>query len=316
MSPSPPLPPSTAFVQLANGVLVSYLFTIVRHLRLADLFADQLLTAADVARATGLPEPTAARLLRGLVPIGCFRLVDGSEPRYGLGPTGTYLADDRPGAMPHVIDCLARYLLPALGKWNDALGGDVSALEAAFGLPLPGLLENDPEFEALWRASNRETIAGLGVHSVVVDALDWEAHRAVAIYGDVANPAELLRATHNHLSVEPLPLKAAPTAPVDAIVLVRVLAELDDDGLANLFASAADALTTAGRLVVIDQIIPAGGNAHPAMLADLGLMLTTGGRLLTADQLADRLDAHGFDLQSARTHKASGFATIVAAVRS
>jgi hypothetical protein len=90
----------------------------------------------------------------------------------------------------------------------------------------------------------------------------------------------------------PWPVKA------DAIVLARVLHDLDEDGAGVLLGHAAAALHPGGRLYIVEMLLAE--NGAQGGLLDLNMLVMTGGRERSRSDFAALLEKSGMQLREVR----------------
>jgi hypothetical protein len=81
----------------------------------------------------------------------------------------------------------------------------------------------------------------------------------------------------------------------DAVVLARVLHDWDDDRAVEILRRAREALASAGRVYVVEMVLPESGGAGG--LCDLHLLMVTGGRERTRSEYGQLFEAAGLDLR-------------------
>ncbi|MFA7329435.1 MAG: methyltransferase [Candidatus Delongbacteria bacterium] len=84
----------------------------------------------------------------------------------------------------------------------------------------------------------------------------------------------------------------------DAVVMARVLHDWDDPQALRLLSQARGALSSGGRLFVVEMLVPEGGVA--GSLCDLHLLMATGGRERTAKEYEALLEEAGFSFAGIR----------------
>src|SRR5437588_12005404 len=71
-SQAPTIPPVAQLAEMLNGLWLWWMLYVVAERGVADLLADGPQTSVELARATGLHEPSLYRLLRSLTGFGVF----------------------------------------------------------------------------------------------------------------------------------------------------------------------------------------------------------------------------------------------------
>lgn len=80
----------------------------------------------------------------------------------------------------------------------------------------------------------------------------------------------------------------------DVYIVSRVLHNWPDDKAVELLTAIGKAMAPGGRLLVIDHLLPDDGEFHPALLADLHMLVVLGGRDRTEEELRALLEQAGF----------------------
>jgi SAM-dependent methyltransferase len=75
----------------------------------------------------------------------------------------------------------------------------------------------------------------------------------------------------------------------DAYVLVNVLHDWDDDTATRILRNCRQAMSDQARLLVIDYLVPADQEPHPAKGMDMAMLILTGGRERTQAELEELL---------------------------
>jgi len=80
-------------------------------------------------------------------------------------------------------------------------------------------------------------------------------------------------------------------------VLANVLHDWDDARATAILRNCRDAIAGAGRVLIVERLIPdAGGDPVPALLSDINMLVLTGGRERTNGEYEALLDAAGLRL--------------------
>ncbi|MHB1303231.1 MAG: SUF system Fe-S cluster assembly regulator [Acidiphilium sp.] len=142
-------------------------YAVVVLVRLAQ--ADKVETAPGIAAATGIPEPTVAKVLKGLAQSGLVASQRGAHGGYRLiralsaiPVADVILAIDGPIALTACVEgahssCDSISLCPMAGRWgvvNDAISEALSSITLADMLPgsFPKLLRLAPSVDPVARA--------------------------------------------------------------------------------------------------------------------------------------------------------------------
>ncbi|MFB7634678.1 methyltransferase [Streptomyces sp. NPDC056149] len=268
-------------------------------LGLADHIEDGRTTDEALAAATRSPTDGIRRLMRLLTAMDVFEERAGG---YRLTPTGELLRADAPHAMGELVRLYGEEFHRAWGAVVPAVRTGTSGFQHAFGTSLHTHLEAPEAAAKFQRAMN----AGNVFFPEVLGAFDFSRRDLVV---DVAGGSGLLLGTvlraHPHLRgilVERPGMVPVARAHLDAALgagrhevragdafagvpaggdvylLSRVLQDWDDDRCLTLLRHIRGALAPEGRLLVLERVVPDGGEALLPLLYDLHLLMAAGGR--------------------------------------
>lgn len=309
----------------ARLLRMMYDFTVSRalfaacELGIADALAEGGRPADDLAAAVGLPADSLRRLMRLLVASGVFRRDE--DGRYACTSLGELL---QAGHAQSVNDEFRQHLeylafadlLPALRSGQPALtldGGpsyydrldqEPGARErfqracrsrslAAFG----PLLASHP-----WQpgATVADLGGGLGHH---LDAVLAAQPAATGVLVDRAAVIEDARSQErppevaNRIRYVAADFIGDPLPAADVYLLANVLHNLPDEPAAALLRRIRCEVPACRLLVVAEQVVPDEGS-HPALTADLWMLVLLGGRERTGAEYHALLTAAGWELAS------------------
>ena len=321
--------PQAELLRLTYGALAAQVVYVAAKLGLADLLKDGPRTAVDLAAAAGVDAAILRRFLRALVSLGVF--VEMAGDRFALTEIGQYLRTDREdSAQPRAI-FNTEVLQPLWGELLHTLRTGESGAARVLGMSHFEYFAAHPEIGALFdrvmasAARSRLRPAAVaydfGQFRTIVDvgggngALLIEILRAhdgpQGIVFDL--PAVAERAQQNIAAagladrctaVGGSAFETVPTGS-DAYVLAHFLVDLDDERAAALLRRCREALAPGGRVLLIERVMPAGGEiTDPYKFWDttsIGLTMLAlggagGGRVRTAGEFRALLEAAGLTL--------------------
>ena len=322
-APPQAVPPSFALFQMITGKFVSRAVYAAARLRLADLLADGPRTAAELAASTGNHAPSLRRLLRALAGLGVLATVPGDEPRFALTPVGELLRDT-----PGSLRAMALWICdPRHDRaWDEifhSLATGEPGFDQAYGMPVFDHFARDPDFAAIF--NDAMTSLSAATHPAVVAAYDFSGlHLLVDVGGGHGSLLAGILAANPHLSgiVYDLPqviegtrsaLSAAGLegrcraeggsffervpAGADGYILSFVLHDWDDERATAILRNVRQAMSPEGRVLVVEGLIPEGGEPALSKLSDLEmLVMTSGGRERTAEEFGELFAAAGLRL--------------------
>jgi hypothetical protein len=88
---------------------------------------------------------------------------------------------------------------------------------------------------------------------------------------------------------------ASAPAGGDVCLLSRILHDWDDERCLALLGSCREAMTPGSELLIVERVIPAGGEPSLALEWDIHMLANTGGRERTTAEYHSLLDRSGFE---------------------
>jgi SAM-dependent methyltransferase len=295
---------------------------IAAALGVADHLRDGPRPVDALADAVGADRDALFRVLRLLSSRGVFRQLD--DERFELTPAAQFLRSDHPLSLREALTPLPEFTL-AWSRAVDAVRTGKSGWELALGAPMFAYLADHPgTAEQFNRIMSDRTRLLLGP---VLDAYDWSGIRTIVDIGGgngqflaillSRNPGirGVLFDLPSGLSGARQVLERAGVidrcelvggdffqsvpGDADAYVLANVLHDWDDDNAVRILRSCREAMRGETRLLLIDYLVPAHPDPHPAKTMDLLMLMYTGGRERTETELKDLLTQAGFALTAA-----------------
>jgi hypothetical protein len=306
---APAMPPSVQFRQLHTGGLVAQLIDVALEHQLARRLLDGPRSSVELADMTGLHEPSLYRVLRALTVFGVFTEQPGR--RFELGPLGPSAAQ---------YDDAFHWIEAAINELPRTVQTGTSGMELAHGMSFFEYLTQHP---AAGRAFDRlMTVAQEGEPQAVAEAYDFTGVRTlVDVGGGEGSGLAVILERHSHLHgvLFDMPAVIHRGAPAlaalgercdveagdffeslpargDAYLLSHVIHDWDDDRALTILRNCRDAMGPDGKLLLVEMVMPAGGEPHPAKMLDVTMLILTGGMERTEQQYAELLDRAGFRL--------------------
>jgi hypothetical protein len=304
-------------LQMIWGIHISRCVYAVAELGIADLLADGPLSSSELAAATGTHGPSLYRVLRVLAALGVFAESDGR--RFELTAIGERLRSGASGG------------LRSWATFMEALGGvrpfahiletvrtGRPGLELEHGCEVFEYLADRPEASRVFDEAMSERTAAYAVS--VAQTVDFSDTRTVIDVGGGKGTllVEILRA-HSHLTgvLFETPLVAARAdalldatdiarrcevfagdffervpAHGDCYLLANVLHDWDDMRAIEILRNCRKAMSGAGRVLIIERLIPEGdGDPVPTLLSDINMLVITGGQERTNTEYRSLLNA-------------------------
>jgi len=315
--------PQEALMHMLMGMWSAQAVATAARLGIADTLAhSQPQESTALARAVGADAAALARLLRTLVSLGVL-----SQPQphtYALTAMGAMLRSDMPGSMRDVL--IAQTDTPhwqAWGKLHESVRSGQPMVPQLFGMPIFAYYAAHPdELAAFSRAmGNFSALAAQGT----VQHYDFAHARHIVdvggAHGDLllailqANPhvrgtlfdlphvAEAARqaiTVHGyHGRCETLGGDFFQSVPPggDIYLLKFILHDWQDTEAVRILHNCRTAITSDGKLLVIEMVIPDDNHPSPAQLMDLNMLVMAGGQERTAGEYGALLAQAGFRLR-------------------
>jgi hypothetical protein len=300
--------PSQLVLQLMSGSVVAQALYVATRLGIADHLTGGPLPVTSLAARTGAHPPTLARLLRALASLGVVREGDGT---YALAPLGLALAQNAPDSVCASVLFAGAEQYRAWGDLLHSVQTGEAAFPRVFGADCYAYLTAHPESARSFDASMVETGGALG--SAIAAAYDFAGEGTVVDVG--GGPGALLAAIlqanpglHGVLFDRPQVVAGAGEllaglgvadrctvvggsffedvpAGGDVYLLARTLLNFPDAQVGCILRRCRAALGPAGRLLLIESILPDGTVSAADAFNDLNLLVLGGGRMATLNEL-------------------------------
>ena len=87
--------------------------------------------------------------------------------------------------------------------------------------------------------------------------------------------------------------KSVPTG-ADAYILSHIIHDWDEDQCLNILGNVRRAMNAAGRLLLVEMVLPLGDTPHPGKILDMTMLVSMGGQERTEVEYASLLSKAGF----------------------
>jgi O-methyltransferase domain len=288
-------------------------------LGIADLLVKGPTKIEILATATGCDERSLHRLLRTLASVGVF-----TEPTPGcfqLTPLGETLRSDAPDSLrDKAIFEISAPIWLAWGSLLDALRSGSPSFPQLHHATIYEYLAEHAELGAVF---NRFMTAQSNLHNAaIVDAYDFSGVRTLVDVGG-GHGATLAAVLQRYPTMKgilfDLPgvaatarfeasdfagrcdavggnmLQSVPPGG-DAYLIKRVMMDKTDADAVIVLRNCLTAMNAAGRILVVDPMLPANAEPHPNWLTDMLMLVLTRGRCRTEAEFRHLFEAAGLTL--------------------
>ena len=311
-----------ALMQILTGAWVTQAVATAARLGIADLLVSGPKTAEELATAAKADPSAVGRLMRALTGLGVFAPSQGGK--YGLTDLSERMREDFPGSLKHMFIAETDELhWRSWEKVADAVRTGQPRPQAVFDMPaFDYYAKNVKEGEQFGRAM--ESVSGFAADAVL-EAYDFDGIRTLADVGGGNGSmalAVLGRYPEMRGIVCDLPyiekqaaerIEAAGAAGrcafeagdfferapqgADAHLLKFILHDWNDEDSIRILRSCRAALPPAGRLLVIEVVVPEENRPDFSHWMDLNMLVMTGGKERTAAEYESLFRRGGFRLE-------------------
>ena len=301
--------PAQFMLQFSYGYYASRALYVVAKLGIADLLAQGIDAAEELATETGTHPDALYRVLRCLAGFGIFR--EQAEQRFSLTSLGQTLRSDAP-------DSVRAYTLMVQEEnyhcWGDIMAavrtGEPSFVKL-FGVPRYEFLQSNPAAGAIYQRAMADLERA--DNPAIIDVIDFAGiEKVVDVGGGHGALLSAILHRHDHLSGVLLDLapgieaaRAGAGGPLprcalmvgdffeqvpaggDVYLLKQVLHCWPDEDCVTILRHCAGALAAGGRVLVIERLVGEANEPSPVNLQDLNMLVTCGGRERTEAAFAE-----------------------------
>lgn len=316
------VPAELAILGMGVGSWVAQALYVAAKLRIADRLAAGPRTAEQLGAELGVHASSLYRVLRALSMYGIFR--EDAERRFSLTRLSRKLRSDVVGsARAHLEFFGDPWQMTAWSNVMHSMRTGKPAFDEVHQMPFFDYCAKHPDAAKVF---DEAMVAVVQLHAgAVLGAYDFSGLRSLCDVGGghglflaailrkyaslrgvlfdlphvVAGAETQLRAFGVETRCERQGGSFFESVPSghDAYVMSHVLHDWDDDACVRILGSCRDAMRPDSRLLVVDALLPPGGNAfHPAKLADLQMMVTLNGKERTEAEFQALFAATGLRL--------------------
>lgn len=303
--------------QLASAYWISQAIYVAAKLGIADVLKYGERSNSQIAVATGADETCISRLMRALCVVGVFRT--NGEDRFALAGLGKTLQSNVPGSLRAMVITLGEVHYAAWAHFLESVKTGAPAFPHAFGADM---------FDYL----GRENAAGTAFNQAMTDysalsscavllSYDFSGVRSIvdvgggcgtlltsilgmypAMRGTLFDIRPVIAAAEQNLKAHPCRerctmvsgsfLDSVPCG-FDAYLLSSVIHDWDDERAIKIFQNCRRSMRPQSRVLLVELIVPAGGERSFSKLLDLNMLVMNGGRERTESEYRRLFDAAG-----------------------
>lgn len=314
-------PPHAQLIQMAMGHVVSRVVYVAARLNLADHLANGPMSADELAGPTGTHPRSLYRFMRALANLGI--LTESATRRFGLTPLGEALKTGAPGsARGAVLTIASDWWIRGCAEMPYSLETGKSGFEKSLGMPIFDYLAANPEEASLFS----QTMVGFhgGEPPAVAEVYDFSTIKTLMDVGGASGhllatvlsrypalrgilfdlphvvrdaPALLeSRQVADRVTIQPGSFFESVPAGADAYLLSHIIHDWNEDQCLTILNNCRRAMGSAGRLLIIEMVLPEGDTPHPGKMLDLIMLIAPGGQERTADEYGTLLGKAGLRL--------------------
>jgi SAM-dependent methyltransferase len=317
----PAVTPPAVMMSLVTGYWISQAIGVIARLGVADQLEAYPRESAELARAVGTDPQALYRVLRLLASLGVF--AEPTPGSFALTPLGETLRSDSASSVRNfaITETAPGHWLP-WGRLLESVRTGQPMARQALGMELFEWYAQDAEEAGYFNAamSNLSSLAA----SELLRVYDFSSVRTVADVGGAhgvllmailrANPAargilfdlpHVIATAGDAVAAAGLPdrcqlvsgdfFEAVPEG-ADLHLLKQVVHDWNDEQATRLLRNCHRALAPAGKLLMVEAVIPPDNRPSPAQAMDLNMLVMLGGQERTKEQFEHLLQAADFRL--------------------
>lgn len=309
--------PPTLF-QMASSYWTSQAIYVTAKLGIADLLKDRPLKCSEIAASVGADVDSLSRLMRALSSLGIF--TQRSNGDFSLLPLGESLRADVPGSLKAIIITLGEIHYQACGALLQAVQTGSPAFDSVFGAGLFEYLKQNSEAANSFN-EGMASLAGMLAYAVVL-AYDFGRFSSIVdVGGGSGRFLETILEIYPEIqgtvfdcatTIERTRMSAGRPARrcsyvagnfftfvpqgCELYILCGVVHDWDDERAVTILRNCREAISAAGRLLLLETVVPENDSVHFSKILDLNMMAMSSGRERTRAEFYTLLTAAGFKM--------------------
>jgi len=302
--------------QMASSYWTSQAIYVGAKLGIADLLKDRPLKCSEIAEIVGADVGLLFRLMRALSSLGIFART--TDEYFSLLPLGEHLRADIPGSLKAIIVTLGEIHYQACGALLHAVQTGSPAFDQVFGAGLFEYLSQNADAANSFNegmANLARMLAygvvfayDLGRVSSIVDVgggngrfLETILEIYPEIQGTVFDGAATIERDRLRAGLKPRRCSyvagdffASIPQGGDLYFLCGVVHDWDDERVVTILRNCREAVSTTGRLVLLETVVPENDSKHFSKILDLNMLAMSSGRERNRTEFRTLLAAAGF----------------------
>lgn len=316
--------PETSTHQQLDGMITGYWISqaiyAAAKFGIADQLKDGPRSVEQMADATSTNADALYRLLRALASKGIF--AEGEPRQFSLTPLAELLQSDVPGSKRALALMSGDEQFRAWAEIAYSIQTGKIAFDKVYGKPIFAYLGDNPDKARIFDA------AMVGIHGresdVILSAYDFSGIGVVADIGG-GNGSQITGILQKHMGMKgilfDLPhvieraknqiesaglsdrcqlvagnfFKAVPDG-ADAYMMRHIIHDWDDEKSLTILRNCHQAMSSSGKLLIVESVIPSGNDPFGGKFLDLVMLLIPGGKERNEVEYQVLLGKAGFEL--------------------
>jgi len=305
---------------MITGYWISQAIYAAAKFSIADHLKDGPKSVDELAEITSTDAGALYRLLRALASRGIF--AEGESRQFSLTPLAEPLQRDVPGSKRALALMSGDEHFRAWAQIDYSIQTGSVAFEKVYGKPIFDYLGDKPDKAQIFDA------AMVGIHgresNAILDAYDFSDIDVIADIGG-GNGSQIISILEKHPSLNgilfDLPhvierarkqiesaglsgrcamatgsfFDAVPEG-ADAYIMRHIIHDWDDEKSLAILRNCHQAMSSDGKLLIVESVIPPGNEPFGGKFLDLVMLLIPGGKERTEDEYRALLGKAGFEL--------------------
>ena len=305
---------------MITGYWISQAIYAAAKFGIADHLKDGPKSVDELAEATATNADALYRLLRALASKGIF--AEGEPRQFSLTPLAELLQSDVPGSKRALALMSGDEQFRAWAEIDYSIQTGKIAFEKVYGKPIFDYLGDNPDKARIFDA------AMVGIHGresdAILDAYDFSQigvvtdigggngsqitgilHRHTAMKGILFDLPHVIERAKNQIESAGLSdrcelvagnfFDAVPEG-ADAYMMRHIIHDWDDEKSLTILRNCHRAMSSNGKLLIVESVIPSGNEPFGGKFLDLVMLLIPGGKERTDDEYRMLLGKAGFEL--------------------